>query len=504
MALFKTIQTDEGNQALSVFFETTGEFKTVEDDNENFEQILEVLEENSGSVGDYVDNEYAEGKLEVLMNPFAKLADTLTSLTDRVTYTDYMVYFDNEPVDNEIADIIIRSTKAGNGKVGALVNFMEKLYSQATSTARRNLFRWINDRSITLHPSGDFVAYKGLQKFEDEDTGETKFRSAFSGQAYVNNTLQKGQIVQGAGDTVNMPPSMVEEDENVHCAPGLHAGTYQYAEGFHRGGFFTVLINPASVVSVPKDSQGQKIRVSRYTILEATEKEYTAPVWEDEDYYDDDEFDDADEYWGQAAEDNEWFGDEYWGNTTEDAEDDAFAAALEFAIEAENHSPDNGAKQVLTFWYDGKIRVVAVEHVSDDSVSGEVLSEVVSEDLIPYKTFRLDKMEDVDFITLSDAGAQGLISKSIWDKYEIIADNANRQKSWENHPSNASGRAVGGDDTESDESISEGQYQDLFDSVAGVVRQFSDDTVNELGRMTGVDPSKYVFRGWKLNDEDDE
>lgn len=520
MALYKNILTEDERQAVSIFFETTGEFKTVEDDNENYEKILQVLEGNSEGVGEYADNEYAEGRLEVLVNPFANLAETLTSLTDRVTYSDYMVYFDNEPVDSEIADIIIRSVKAGDSKVGALVNFLEKLYSQATSTARRNLFRWISDRNITLHPSGDFIAYKGLQSFVDED-GETKFRSVFSGQAYVNNKLQNGQIVQGAGDTVTMPPSMVEENEDVACSTGLHAGTHEYASGWHQGGYFTVLINPANVISVPKDSNGQKVRVSRYTILEAIEKEYTQPVWEDEDYYDDDEFEDSEEYWGDDADDDDWvddddadyysdYADSGYNEDSVDDDDDDTKSVKSLAEAAEINSPYTGGEKVLTFTYHGRERVVVVEHVEEDRVFGESIADESFGGPAPVKTFAVAKMSGVGIADLYDAYSAGLIDEDVYEKYEDITAEANRQSSWENHPSNfvvgdtgdGFGNSVDTDDTDdtedndSDDGISEDEYQELRESVVNLVRKFGDNTAEAVGRITGVDASQFDFQGW--------
>ncbi len=78
-----------------------------------------------------------------------------------------------------------------------------------------------------------------------------------------------------------MPRSKVDDDTSAGCSTGLHAGTYRYASGFAQGRLLTVEINPRDVVSVPTDSDYQKIRTCRYTVVGVTEVEYTEPTWDD-------------------------------------------------------------------------------------------------------------------------------------------------------------------------------------------------------------------------------
>jgi mRNA-degrading endonuclease RelE of RelBE toxin-antitoxin system len=85
-------------------------------------------------------------------------------------------------------------------------------------------------------------------------------------------------------------------DPSTGCASGLHAGTYEYAKMYASGALLKVVINPRDVVSVPTDSDAQKLRVSRYRVVETIDAPETLPVVGGYDY--EDEYDyDARETW---------------------------------------------------------------------------------------------------------------------------------------------------------------------------------------------------------------
>lgn len=71
-----------------------------------------------------------------------------------------------------------------------------------------------------------------------------------------------GHVPYPVGATVWMPRDLVSDDRNSACSVGLHVGTYCYAERFSEQ-MLVVLVDPADVVSVPTDSNAQKMRVCR-------------------------------------------------------------------------------------------------------------------------------------------------------------------------------------------------------------------------------------------------
>jgi hypothetical protein len=122
-----------------------------------------------------------------------------------------------------------------------------------------------------------------------------------------------------------MPYEEVTADPTKHCSSGLHCGSIEYVRNYgnfktdenneHTGDrLVTVKVNPSAVVSVPEDSDRQKVRVYRYVVHEEIENpydlvpKYEAPVYYDSEgnVYDEDVFGDDDydnyEHWDE----DEW------------------------------------------------------------------------------------------------------------------------------------------------------------------------------------------------------
>jgi hypothetical protein len=92
-----------------------------------------------------------------------------------------------------------------------------------------------------------------------------------------------------------MPRFGVDDNCSVGCSNGLHVGAIDYVKSYGGPGDKVVVckVNPADVVSVPLDSEHQKVRCCRYEVvaeyngdlLPAVVDEYD----EELDDYDDDE-----------------------------------------------------------------------------------------------------------------------------------------------------------------------------------------------------------------------
>jgi hypothetical protein len=73
-----------------------------------------------------------------------------------------------------------------------------------------------------------------------------------------------------------MPRNKVDDNKEVGCSYGFHAGTLEYARGFRpcNGKLVVVEINPADVVSIPTDCECQKLRTCKYKV----HSEYEVPL----------------------------------------------------------------------------------------------------------------------------------------------------------------------------------------------------------------------------------
>ena len=78
----------------------------------------------------------------------------------------------------------------------------------------------------------------------------------------------------------------------MHCSFGLHCGTRAYAVGYGSI-ILTVKVNPADAVSVPSDSDCQKIRVCRYLVVATESQDFDSAVFNDQPTLTVDQFENA-------------------------------------------------------------------------------------------------------------------------------------------------------------------------------------------------------------------
>lgn len=226
-----------------------------------------------------------------LMSPKLAVSSYLRKVSDRVSFRGNALLFDGDVVSNSLSDAIIRlSTEDESGDPTKLVRFLENLMTNPSEHSREQLYDWIAPRNITITSDGHFLAYKGLRSdFTSINRGKGTVNNVEYSSAYLDNT---------PGNVVEFPRSEVVANSHIGCAVGLHAGTYEYANDFAQGRLVLVKINPRDVVSVPTDSDAQKLRVSRYEVLEEIQGKIEDVYYdsaedeaEDQDaYYDSDEY----------------------------------------------------------------------------------------------------------------------------------------------------------------------------------------------------------------------
>jgi hypothetical protein len=267
-----TLNIKDGKSTLTVFT-TEGNIVTIDGDHPNYKDAWEAVRKD--------DEQGFMAQADVISG----IRHAFEAVTDRVTVEGNSLYLDGEQIDGRLAETIIDFRRKGDNYM-PLVNFIGRLSDNPSMRSRDQLYTWLAERNFTITPSGKFIAYKGVSKAGD------KFRSHFSGRASVNGVEQHGQIVQGIGDVVTMPRPKVNDNADIGCSQGLHAGTWEYASTFGNGYTLTVEIDPANVVSVPSDCSFQKLRVCEYRITGAAEIPYAERVVAD---YDECECDHSDD-----------------------------------------------------------------------------------------------------------------------------------------------------------------------------------------------------------------
>ena len=233
-----------------------GESLNVSDSDRNFEELRDYLL-NPG--GDY-DEEY----ISELAHTATAIAERIRKVSDRVSVAGNALYFDGDQIDDALSETILDMYGSEKDSAfSALVNFLEKLYTNPQEESRTSLYEWIVRYGLRILPSGNFTAYKGVKIGAG---GESL--SINTGVAYVDGIRHSGAIPNPTGAVIEMPRSLIDANTLVGCSVGLHAGTWEYASAWAQGRVVLVEINPRDVVSVPSDCEFQKLRVSRYTVLE--------------------------------------------------------------------------------------------------------------------------------------------------------------------------------------------------------------------------------------------
>ena len=206
---------------------------------------------------------------------------------------DSAVYYEGEAIHNYCVDKILNFMR-NNLPHKPLVKFLGKLMENPSSRSVEELYSFLEHKSMPLTPDGNFLAYKGVtNEFKD-----------FWSKSFDNSI----------GRTLEMRRNGVNDDANVGCSNGFHAGSYDYAKGYASGGghLMVVEINPADVVSVPYDCDCQKLRTSKYKVVGLVEKIDAPPPLDD-----------------HISDDYGDYGD--WKNEYDEGYDEGYEAGVEAA-----------------------------------------------------------------------------------------------------------------------------------------------------------------------------
>lgn len=250
----------EGRRSLSVFL--NGQSLVADEGHPNIDRLV-----------DAVTCDASDEEIQQLFDIRTHLSNQFEAVSERVVIRNNHLYFDGQPINNTIAQTVMRFYRRGEN-FRPLVHFFEKVMTNLDSHVRDQLYDWISDRNLTISSDGDLIAYKGVRR--DSENG---YCSISRGPAIVDGRDVNGPVPNNPGSTVEIARNAVDTRSDVGCSTGLHVGTWDYASGFGNGVVLTTKVNPRDVVSVPTDCSAQKMRVCRYHVLDVTEQELTVPLY---------------------------------------------------------------------------------------------------------------------------------------------------------------------------------------------------------------------------------
>jgi hypothetical protein len=196
-----------------------------------------------------------------------------------------ILWYQDEAVNDTVAERIIQMIREGFDHM-PMLRFLENVYKNPSYRAVQELYSFLTHKYLPITEDGHFLAYKAVN----------------------NNFLDKHTktIDNSVGQVVSMPRYRVDDNCNQGCGAGLHVGAIEYVRYYGGSGDRVVIckVNPADVVSVPLDSEQQKVRCCRYEVVAEYEGEILEAVKDfdnksDEEYeeYDDDSNSEVTEMW---------------------------------------------------------------------------------------------------------------------------------------------------------------------------------------------------------------
>jgi len=267
----KKLAYNLGENSVTIF--NDGQVRTVRRENVNFPQVRQAL----------LDGNY---------DKVLKLMDSKSAIEDytlgNIEIKDGEVYYNHSNGESEklhgvVVDKLLSLMREGIKDPSPLFNFIERLLDNPSKHSVEQLYNFLNYKELPIDPDGYVIAYKGVR-----DDYKDKY---------------SGKFDNSVGQVLEMKRRDVDDNPEVGCSYGFHAGSFDYADCYsnHDGRLMVVRFDPKDAVSVPNDSQFQKLRVCKYEVIgEITEgrKEWEKPVYVDEDY-------DYDSDWDEDYEDED-------------------------------------------------------------------------------------------------------------------------------------------------------------------------------------------------------
>ena len=165
-----------------------------------------------------------------------------------ITVEDGKIMYKGIEQHNWVAIRILELLNEGFDVV-PLMNFLSNTLKNPSFRAIKELYKFMEVGKLPITMDGHFLAYK---KVRDN---------------YYD--IHSGTMLNKPGMVVSMPRNEVDDDSNRTCSTGLHFCSYDYLSHFGNANSRTVIlkINPADVVSIPRDYNDTKGRCCKYKVL---------------------------------------------------------------------------------------------------------------------------------------------------------------------------------------------------------------------------------------------
>ncbi len=183
--------------------------------------------------------------------PLLDIPQSILNYSDGdVEINNGVLFYKEEEIHNTLTERVMTMMRDGF-PFKPMLKFLENILQNPSNRAVQELYSFLENKNLPITEDGCFLSYKAVnQNYTDKWTGT------------ISNSV---------GETVEMPRRKVNDNCSVGCSDGLHVGAIEYVEGYRSesdGDIIVIVkVNPQDVVSVPLDSQCQKVRCCRYEVV---------------------------------------------------------------------------------------------------------------------------------------------------------------------------------------------------------------------------------------------
>jgi hypothetical protein len=252
----------------------------------NAKAIILILSDNTNVRVEKTDKNYAkvlksfelpkdeqEAAILTILNPIV-LGKSAVNDVEGFELIDDEIHYQGERLPAALEQKVL-SIMADGLPLDHFAKFWERLQNNPSATSINELVDFLSYKELPITEDGFFIAYKGVDDAYWSVKGNTSTKVL---QGTVNSS---GQIYNAIGSVIEVPRRGVDDNRANECSFGLHVGSLDYARSWSSR-VVVVKVDPADVVSVPKDCSCQKCRVSKYEVLYDFVGEITASVVSDD------------------------------------------------------------------------------------------------------------------------------------------------------------------------------------------------------------------------------
>jgi hypothetical protein len=184
------------------------------------------------------------------------------------------LFYDGHKIEFSFANRLVRFLREGVD-CDRLVKYIHRLMLNPQPRCVKTLDLLINRPDakfpLPLLPDGRFVAYKRVQdNYTDFFTGKVYYPPRHVKYANDHRVNDRKWLEMQPGEPVGMPRWEADDNFQLACSKGYHAGLFEYIETFHpgQGHIIQVAVCPSQVISVPEDAAEFKFRTHHLEVLD--------------------------------------------------------------------------------------------------------------------------------------------------------------------------------------------------------------------------------------------